>query len=224
MEPHGPATCFRATGALAPLMARLRIHGSPGKPCVQTRDKPDEALSQCGKPRRGSDLVKIWVDDMRVRSSQDNPKFIKAVSTKHIQMFCWSPAHVYYPIDDAKQLVGDGVVSSRMGCADKRWDTDFTRRSGTGGGVYVSHSRPRLVFYIYAEHPEWLQQVLSPHLQPLLPRNCHDAAWPSEGLAGHQCVAAAKQPLATNMKNVKALFDAGRELACNAIQARPRCA
>src|SRR5262249_38517456 len=64
--------------------------------------------------------------------------------------------------------------------------------------------------YIYAEHPEWLQRPFLRHaLRPAVVAQLNDSAWRTRVLADTKSVAAAKQALAINMKNVKTLFDAG---------------
>src|SRR6202012_4772451 len=64
--------------------------------------------------------------------------------------------------------------------------------------------------YIYAEHPEWLEQTfLRRALRPALAAQLNDPAWRAQVLADTKSMTAAKQALANNMKNVKALFDAG---------------
>ena len=172
---------------------------------------PEEARSQVRETaQRHPDLLKIWVDDMRGRfKAKMNPEVYKAVIDEAHANGLRVAAHVYY-LEDAKQLVGDGVDILAHGVRDKAVDSDFTQSIKGRGAWYVPTLGLDESFYIYAEHPEWLQQVFFRRsLQPSVATQLNDPAWRAKVLADTKTVAAAKQALATNMKNVKALFDAG---------------
>jgi imidazolonepropionase-like amidohydrolase len=172
---------------------------------------PEEARSQVRETaQRHPDLLKIWVDDMRGRfKAKMNPEVYKAVIDEAHANGLRVAAHVYY-LEDAKQLVGDGVDILAHGVRDKAVDSDFIQSIKGRGAWYIPTLGLDESFYIYAEHPEWLQQVFFRRsLQPSVAAQLNDAAWRAKVLADTKTVAAAKQALATNMKNVKALFDAG---------------
>jgi imidazolonepropionase-like amidohydrolase len=172
---------------------------------------PEEARSQVRETaQRHPDLLKIWVDDMHGRfAAKMNPEVYKAVIDEAHVNGLRVAAHVYY-LDDAKQLVGDGIDILAHGVRDKAVDSDFTEAIKRRGAWYVPTLGVDESFYIYAEHPEWLQQpFFRRSLQPSLAAQLNDTAWRAKVLADTKTLAVAKQALATNMKNVKTLFDAG---------------
>jgi imidazolonepropionase-like amidohydrolase len=172
---------------------------------------PEEARSQVRETaQRHPDLLKIWVDDMHGRfAAKMNPEVYKAVIDEAHVNGLRVAAHVYY-LDDAKQLVGDGIDILAHGVRDKAVDSDFTEAIKRRGAWYVPTLGVDESFYIYAEHPEWLQQpFFRRSLQPSLAAQLNDTAWRAQVLADTKTLAFEKQALATNMKNVKALFDAG---------------
>jgi imidazolonepropionase-like amidohydrolase len=172
---------------------------------------PEEARSEVREAaQRHPDLLKIWVDDMRGRfPTKMNPEVYKAVIDEAHANGLRVAAHVYY-LDDARQLVGDGVDILAHGVRDKVVDSDFTDSIKRRGAWYVPTLGADESFYIYAEHPEWLQQpFLRRSLQPSLAAQLNDTAWRAQVLADTKTLAVEKQALATNMKNVKTLFDAG---------------
>jgi imidazolonepropionase-like amidohydrolase len=172
---------------------------------------PEEARSQVRETaQRHPDLLKIWVDDFRGRlPTKMNPEVYKAVIDEAHANGLRVAAHVYY-LDDAKQLVGDGVDILAHGVRDKAVDSDFIKSIKGRGAWYVPTLSLNESSYIYAEHPEWLQQpFFRRSLQPSLAAQLNDTAWRAKVLADTKALAAEKQALATNMKNLKALFDAG---------------
>jgi imidazolonepropionase-like amidohydrolase len=172
---------------------------------------PEEARAQVRETaQRHPDLVKIWVDDMGGRFPvKMGPEMYKAIIDEaHINGMRVA-AHVYY-LDDAKQLVNNGVDILAHGVRDKAVDTDFINSIKARGTWYIPTLGLDETSYIYAEHPDWLQQPFLRHaLRPALATQFNDPAWRAKVLGDTKTVNAAKQSLATNMKNVKTLFDAG---------------
>lgn len=64
--------------------------------------------------------------------------------------------------------------------------------------------------YIFAEHPEWLQDPFLTHaLQPALTAQFDNSGWRANLLNNQKQVAIAKASLAMNERNVKTLYDPG---------------
>ena len=172
---------------------------------------PEEARSQVRETaQRHPDLLKIWVDDFRgTLQPKMNPEVYKAVIDEAHANGLRVAAHVYY-LDDAKQLVSASVDILAHGIRDTTVDSDFINSIKSRGVWYVPTLGVDESSYIYAEHPEWLQQpFFRRSLQPSLAAQFNDPAWRAKMLGNAKTLAAAKQALATNMKNVKTLFDAG---------------
>ena len=172
---------------------------------------PEEARAQVRETaQRHPDLIKIWVDDVHhTVPAKMSPEVYKAVIDEAHANGLRVAAHVYY-LEDAKLLVSDSVDILAHGVRDTQVDPDFVKSIKARGAWYVPTLGVDESFYIYAEHPEWLQQPFFRRaLQPSLVAQLSDSAWRAQILGDTKTVAAQKQALATNMKNVKALFDAG---------------
>ena len=172
---------------------------------------PEEARAQVRETaQRHPDLIKIWVDDLHhTVPAKMNPEVYKAVIDEAHANGLRVASHVFY-LEDARLLVGDGVDILAHGIRDTPVDADFVKSIKGRGAWYIPTLGLDESFYIYAEHPEWLQQpFLRRALQPSLAAQLNDPAWRAKVLGDTKSLAAQKQAFATNMKNVKALFDAG---------------
>jgi imidazolonepropionase-like amidohydrolase len=172
---------------------------------------PDEARSEVRETaQRHPDLLKIWVDDMHgTVPAKMSPEVYKSIIDEAHANGLRVAAHVYYE-DDARKLVSDGVDILAHGVRDKQVDPDFVQSIKSRGAWYVPTLGLDESFYIYAEHPEWMQQPFFRHaLQPALAAQLDDPAWRRKVLGDTKMLAVEKDALAINLKNVKALYDAG---------------
>ncbi len=172
---------------------------------------PEEARFQVRQSaQRHPDLLKIWVDGLHGKApAKMGPEVYKAVIDEAHVNGLRVAAHVFY-LDDAKQLVGNGVDILAHGIRDADVDDDFIESIKRRGAWYVPTLTLEESSYVYAEHPEWLQEpFFRRSLQPSLAAQFKDPVWRKKILADTRALAARKQALATNMKNLKTLFDAG---------------
>lgn len=158
---------------------------------------------------RGTDLIKIWVDDFNgslpVKMSPDIWRAVIAEAhAKHLRV----AAHVYY-LDDARKLVDDGVDILAHGIRDKPVDQGFIDAMKQHGAWYVATLDLNEAAYIYARHPAWMDQPFFTHaVQPALARQLSDSTW--QGKARNDpSVAQNEAALQTNEQNLKALYAAG---------------
>ena len=171
---------------------------------------PEEARSQVRETaQRHPDLIKIWVDDSRhTMPAKMNPEVYKTIIDEAHVNGLRVAAHVFY-LEDAKSLVGDSVDIIAHGVRDTAVDPEFVKSMKDRGAWYIPTLGLDESFYIYAEHPEWLQEpFLRRALQPSLAAQFNDPAWRNKVLRD-KALAAQKQAVANNLKNVKTLFDAG---------------
>jgi len=171
---------------------------------------PEEARAQVRETaQRHPDLIKIWVDDARhTLPVKMNPEVYKAIIDEAHANGLRVAAHVFY-LEDAKSLVGDSVDIIAHGVRDTTVDPEFIKSIKGRGAWYIPTLGLDESFYVFAEHPQWLEQpLLRRALQPSLLKQFSDPAWRKKVL-GDKALAAQKQAVATNMKNVKTLFDAG---------------
>jgi imidazolonepropionase-like amidohydrolase len=172
---------------------------------------PEEARAEVRETaQRHPDLIKIWVDDshhtMPVKMS---PEIYKAIIDEAHANGMRVAAHVFY-LEDAKSLVGDSVDILAHGVRDTDVDPEFIKSIKGRGAWYIPTLSLDESAYVFAEHPEWLRQpLLRRALPPSLFAQLNDPAWRSKISSDSKALTTQKQAVATNMKNVKALFDAG---------------
>jgi imidazolonepropionase-like amidohydrolase len=171
---------------------------------------PEEARAAVdGAASRGTDLVKIWLDDFNGSLPvKMKPEVWRAVieeaHAKHLRV----AAHVYY-LDDARQLVDAGVDILGHGVRDKPVDTAFIEAMKQHGTWYIPTLDLNEAAYIYARHPGWMDQPFFTHaVQADLARQFADPAW-RDRVQNDGSNKVNEEALQTNLKNLKTLFDAG---------------
>ncbi|AKF86403.1 hypothetical protein MFUL124B02_26260 [Myxococcus fulvus 124B02] len=155
-------------------------------------------------------LLKIWVDDFHhsvpVKMS---PEVQAAIIDEAHQQGLRVAAHVYY-LDDAKRLVREGVDVLAHGIRDRPVDDELVREMKARGTWYVPTLGLDETFYIYAEAPEWMRTPFFQHaVQPALAAQFADPAWRAKALGDAKALAQNRASVAMNLRNVKALHDAG---------------
>jgi imidazolonepropionase-like amidohydrolase len=159
---------------------------------------------------RHTDLVKVWVDDFHGSLPvKMKPEIYRAVIDEAHKHGLRVAAHVYY-LDDARQLVADGVDILAHGVRDKPVDAAFIAAMKARHTWYIPTLGLDEDFYIFAEQPALLGDPLLAHaLQPALRNELANPGWRAGVLAKPAGIAVDKQALAMNQRNLKALFDAG---------------
>ena len=155
-------------------------------------------------------LLKIWVDDFnKSLPGKMPPEVYTAVIDEAHKQGVRIAAHVHY-LEDARRLVDAGVDILAHGVRDQEVDEAFVRAMKTRGTWYIPTLGLNETFYIYAERPEWMAEPFFRHaVQPELARQLDDPAWRARVLQDGKTVTLNKRALEVNLKNVKALHDAG---------------
>ncbi|UPG96224.1 amidohydrolase family protein [Luteibacter aegosomatissinici] len=171
---------------------------------------PDEARAAVdAAAARGTDLVKIWVDDFNgTLPVKMTPEIWRAViaeaHAKHLRV----AAHVYY-LDDARKLVDDGVDILAHGVRDKPVDQGFIDAMKQHGTWYIATLDLNEAAYIYARHPAWMDQPFFSHaVQPALATQFADSAW-RDKVRDDRATPVNEAALKTNEQNFKRIYDAG---------------
>lgn len=158
---------------------------------------------------RGTDLVKIWLDDFNGSLPvKMKPEIWRAViaeaHAKHLRV----AAHIYY-LEDARHLVDDGVDILAHGVRDKPVDTGFIEAMKRHGTWYIATLDLNEAAYIYARHPAWMDKLFFTHaVQPDLATQFADGAW-RDRVQSDGSTKINEDALQTNLKNLKALHAAG---------------
>jgi imidazolonepropionase-like amidohydrolase len=171
---------------------------------------PEEARAAVdAAAARGTDLIKIWVDDFNGSLPvKMKPEIWRAVideaHAKHLRV----AAHIYY-LDDARRLVDDGVDILAHGVRDKAVDAGFIDAMKAHGTWYIATLDLNEAAYIYARHPAWMDQPFFTHaVQPALATQFADGAW-RDKVQNDGSTPVNEAALKTNQENFKKLYDAG---------------
>ncbi|PYD47378.1 amidohydrolase family protein [Novacetimonas pomaceti] len=162
----------------------------------------------------GTDLIKLWVDDFRngVPGAKPLPKmspevYRAAIAQAHLRGKRVA-AHIH-DLSDARALVAAGVDILAHGVRDQAVDVALIEDMEQHGTWYIATLDLDEANYIFAEHPEWLDDpFLSAGLDPALRAQFADPAWRAKTLSA-PLTAASRKALAMNMHNLLALYRAG---------------
>ena len=158
--------------------------------------------------KRHADIVKIWVDSMGGTKPAMSPEIYRAVIEEAHKHHLRVAAHVYY-LADAKSLVNDGVDVLAHSVRDKPVDQELISAIKRRGVWYIPTFTVDESFYIYAEHPGFMQidffkEAISPVLLTMLTSDAY-----SKKVNEDPKTAQHKADFAMDQQNLKTLYDAG---------------
>jgi imidazolonepropionase-like amidohydrolase len=154
------------------------------------------------------DIVKIWVDNGHGATPEMTPQIYKAVIEEAHERNLRVAAHEY-ALEDARQLVADGVDVLAHSVRDQAVDGAFIEGMKRRGVWYVPTFTVDESFFVYAGRPEFMrsaffQQAAGPKLMAKF-----DAPGYSEKIKENSQTAQHRKDFAVAQKNLKLLFDAG---------------
>ncbi len=158
--------------------------------------------------KRHADIVKIWVDSLGGSKPSMSPEIYRAVIEEAHRHHLRVAAHVYY-LADAKSLVNDGVDILAHSVRDKPVDQELVSAIKRRGVWYIPTFTVDESFYIYAEHPGFMQldffkDAISPVLLNMLTSDAY-----SKKVSEDPKTAQHKADFAMDQQNLKTLYDAG---------------
>ena len=162
---------------------------------------------------RKADMVKIWLDDAgRSLPTKVTPEVYTAVIDEAHKNGLRVAAHIY-DLDDAKAIVRAGVDIIAHGVRDKPVDAEFIDMMKARSLWYVATIVLDYTNFAFAEQPPWMsepffQRALHPAVRTLL----EDPAY-RERTLGQPATTKNRAAVATNKQNLKALHDAGVQIA-----------
>ena len=159
--------------------------------------------------KRGTDLIKIWVDDFRgslpVKMS---PEICSAVIDEAHQHDLRVAAHVYY-LEDAKRLAKLDVDVLAHAVRDQLVDEELIKLLKQNDVWYIPTIGVDESAYIYADRPEWMKETFFTHaLQPALRTQFENQNW-REGILSNRKLIDSRNAVKMNQRNVAALHEAG---------------
>jgi imidazolonepropionase-like amidohydrolase len=155
-----------------------------------------------------ADMVKIWVDKLHGAAPEMTPEIYKAVIEEAHQKHVRVAAHEY-ALEDAKQLVADGVDVLAHSVRDQAVDDSFVQSMKEHKVWYVPTFTVDESFFVYAERPGFMQsaffqQAAGPKLMAKF-----DAPGYAEKINQDVQTAQHRKDFAIGQQNLKRLFDAG---------------
>jgi imidazolonepropionase-like amidohydrolase len=158
--------------------------------------------------KRHADIIKIWVDSLGGTKPTMPPEIYRAVIAEAHKHHLRVAAHVYY-LADAKSLVNDGVDVLAHSVRDKPVDQELISAMKRRGVWYIPTLTVDESFYIYAEHPGFMQiDFFKDALPaPLLATLTSDTY--SQKVNQDPKTTQHKADFAMDQQNLKALYDAG---------------
>lgn len=165
---------------------------------------------------RGTDLIKIWVDDFRgslpVKMS---PEIYAAVIDEAHQQDLRVAAHVYY-LEDAKRLAKLDVDVLAHAVRDQPVDEELIKLLKQNEVWYIPTIGVDESAYIYADQPEWMKEPFFLRaLQPALQTQFENQTW-REGVLANRKLGDSRDAVKMNQRNVATLHEAGVKLGFGA--------
>ena len=158
--------------------------------------------------KRHADMVKVWVDSLGGTKPSMQPDIYRAVIEEAHKHHLRVAAHVYY-LADAKSLVDDGVDVLAHSVRDKPVDQELISAIKRRGVWYIPTFTVDESFYIYAEHPGFMQlDFFKDAIFPVLLNTLTSDAY-AEKTNQDPKTAQHKADFAMDQQNLKAVYDAG---------------
>lgn len=179
--------------------------------------KPPEAVRRAGNAQdaraavdemadAGVDLIKIWVDDLNGKAAKMKPDVYSAAIAQAHTRGLKAAAHIH-DLADAKAVVRAGADIIGHGVRDVPVDQEFIQLMRERGVWYVATVNINEAEYVYAEHPEWLDDpFFRMALNPELEAHLRDPEWRAEALAK---ATGSRHAVETNIANLRRLHEAG---------------
>jgi imidazolonepropionase-like amidohydrolase len=154
------------------------------------------------------DIIKIWVDKLHGKAPEMTPEIYKAVIDEAHKRHVRVAAHEY-ALEDAKQLVADGVDVLAHSVRDQVVDDAFVRAMKQHHVWYVPTFTVDESAYIYADDPAFMktaffQQAAGPKLMAKF-----SAPEYAEKIGQDPQTVQHKKDFDVGQQNLKKLFDAG---------------
>lgn len=187
--------------------------GAPGLPAAADQIYRPATLDEARKDvdelaGRHADIVKIWVDKGHGTMPEMTPEIYKAVIEEAHREHLRVAAHEY-ALEDAKQLVADGVDVLAHSVRDQVVDDAFVQSMKQHKVWYVPTFTVDESFFVYAERPEFMQTAFFRDAAGSNLMAKFDASGYAEKVNQDPQTAQHRKDFAIGQQNLKKLFDAG---------------
>jgi len=187
--------------------------GAPGLPAAADQiyrpASADEARNDVDELAvHHADIVKIWVDKVHGTMPEMTPEIYKAVIDEAHQKHLRVAAHEY-ALDDAKQLVTDGVDVLAHSVRDQVVDDAFIESMKQHKVWYVPTFTVDESFFVYAGRPAFMQTAFFQEAAGPKLLAKFNAPGYAEKINQDPPTAQHRKDFAIGQQNLKKLFDAG---------------
>ncbi len=184
------------------------VMGLSHDPVARPADAASARAAVRDQAKAGVDLIKLWVDDIGGKFPMMSPEVYRAAIDEAHEHNLKVAAHIH-DLAPATDLVASGLDVIAHGVRDNPIDPALVAAMFTAGTWYIPTVNIDEANYLYAEHPQWLQQRFLRNALPQAVRaQWSDQAWRDAQLAGPG-IAAARKAVATNLDNLRTLRSAG---------------
>ena len=158
----------------------------------------------------GVDMIKIWLDGMGGSAPRMEPEvYAAAIDEAHLQGLLVA-FHVH-DLDDAKAAVTAGADIIAHGVRDVDVDDEFVSLMVENNVWYIPTINLDEGEYVYAEHPEWLDDpFIAGAFSEELRTRIADEQWRQQAIASNDDK---REAVATNIRNLGRLHEAGAAIA-----------
>ncbi|HWE26181.1 MAG TPA: amidohydrolase family protein [Myxococcales bacterium] len=174
---------------------------------------PQEAVADVRETaKHHPDMLKLWVDDIYGKFPKMQPAVYQAAIQEAHKNKIRVAAHVFY-LADAKALINAGVDALAHSIRDQAVDDELIKLMKSKGTFYVSTFTVDESAFVFAEDPSLTQDpFLVQAVGPELVQQWQSPEYKNK-VANDPNTPKIKAALATGMKNLKTLQDAGVRIA-----------
>lgn len=204
--PQDQADLYGAGGGIGAVAGAPPASMNPPGAMIRAKTPREATQAVDQMADAGVDMIKIWVDDFGGQAPKMPPEIYQAVIKRAHERGLKAAAHIH-DLDDAKNVLRAGVDIIGHGVRDRAVDQEFIDLIKESGAWYVPTININEAEYIYADHPEWLEDAFfKMALNPALETRLRDTEWRKKALNGS---ASHRRAVATNIANLRLLHRAG---------------
>lgn len=207
---HGGADLYGAGGGVGATGGAPPASMNP--PSTLSRPTtPDEARAAVDQMAdAGVDLIKVWVDDLNGQAPRMSPEIYAAAIDQAHKRGLKAAAHIH-ALNDAKGVVRAGADIIGHGVRNAEVDDELIEMMKARGVWYIATVNLNEAEYIYADHPEWLDDpFFAAALNPDLKARLGDPAWRQGAL---ERAPRSRATVEMNLRNLRRVHEAGVKLA-----------